>query len=145
MDKWICDQWKNPFFLFSNGDEWFLLPQIMMKYIVFPLIFCQLVANARGPVSMPVSRNKNTAQYSSSGLADFFQEPKLGTTWYNPNGPTPTFDMKQENATVFNARLGSEAFMSCKVSYPVQLNPSQNMYLGRYSSRAPKTRHPHKI
>ena len=53
---------------------------------------------------------------SGSGLADFFQEPKLGTTWYNPNGPTPTFDMKQTNQTVYEARLGSDAFMGCKVS-----------------------------
>ena len=81
-----------------------------MAKLMGPLIFCQLVANARGPYT---SKEKT---HSGSGLADFFQEPKLGTTWYNPNGPTPTFDMKQENGTVYDTRLGSDAFISCKVS-----------------------------
>ena len=82
------------------------------------VIFCQIVHLVQGPaspVSSPQSHKNDKAQYSSSGLADFFQEPKLGTTWYNPNGPTPTFDMKQENASVYNARLGSDTFMSCQV------------------------------
>ena len=64
------------------------------------VIFCQIVHLVQGPaspVSSPQSHKNDKAQYSSSGLADFFQEPKLGTAWYNPNGPTPTFDMKQEN------------------------------------------------
>ena len=67
-------------------------------------------------IKIPVISELFLFDLSGSGLADFFQEPKLGTTWYNPNGPTPTFDMKQTNQTVYEARLGSDAFMGCKVS-----------------------------
>ena len=51
----------------------------------------------------------------SRSLADFFQEPKLGTSWYNPSGPTPAFDMNQKNGTVYVSRLGTDLFMSCMV------------------------------
>ena len=51
----------------------------------------------------------------STGLAEFFQEPKLGTSWYNPSGPEPTFDMAQANGTVYTSQLGADVFMSCKV------------------------------
>lgn len=59
-----------------------------------------------------VRREQNT---ESTGLAEFFQEPKLGTSWYNPNGPEPTFDMAQANGTIYTSQLGADVFMSCKV------------------------------
>ena len=30
---------------------------------------------------------------SESPLSKFFREPQLGTSWYNPGGPTPTFQV----------------------------------------------------
>ena len=41
---------------------------------------------------------KLTFQYdddsSESPLSKFFREPQLGTSWYNPGGPTPTFQVR---------------------------------------------------
>jgi hypothetical protein len=31
---------------------------------------------------------------SESPLSKFFREPQLGTSWYNPGGPTPTFQVR---------------------------------------------------
>lgn len=56
------------------------------------------------------------AEALESSLSDFFQEPKLGTSWYNPNGPTPSFDMAQKNGTSYLSRLGADVLMSCQVS-----------------------------
>lgn len=53
---------------------------------------------------------------TKDSLVGFFQEPKLGTSWYNPSGPEPTFDMEQKNGTSYLSRLGADIYMSCKVS-----------------------------
>jgi hypothetical protein len=46
---------------------------------------------------------------SESPLSKFFREPQLGTSWYNPGGPTPTFQVSAsrqsglyEGATTFS-------------------------------------------
>ena len=65
------------------------------------------------PLTRPESKRDQTN--TESGLAEFFQEPKLGTSWYNPNGPEPTFAMEQANGTVYTSQLGGDVFMSCKV------------------------------
>ncbi len=49
-----------------------------------------------------------------SSIAKFLQEPKLGTSWFNPAGPTPNFVAGQKNGTVYRARLGSDALLSCR-------------------------------
>ncbi len=59
--------------------------------------------------------NSTTGKHDFS-LNQFFQEPKLGTTWYNPDGPTPTFAQEQKNGTTYTARLGSDILLSCIVS-----------------------------
>eukprot|EP00095_Tigriopus_kingsejongensis_P008541 snap_masked-scaffold81_size397536-processed-gene-2.12 protein:Tk08541 transcript:snap_masked-scaffold81_size397536-processed-gene-2.12-mRNA-1 annotation:"GI21707" len=51
-----------------------------------------------------------------SSLTKFLQEPQLGTSWYNPNGPTPTFFPDQRNGTVYHTRLGAEVLLNCKVT-----------------------------
>lgn len=51
-----------------------------------------------------------------SSLEKFLKEPELGTSWYNPAGPTPTFGVEQKNGTLYRSRLGRDAVMSCKVT-----------------------------
>ena len=65
---------------------------------------------------LPTLLHSKEEPNTESGLAEFFQEPKLGTSWYNPSGPEPTFDMTQANGTVYTSQLGGDVFMSCKVS-----------------------------
>ena len=45
-----------------------------------------------------------------------FQEPQLGTSWYHPSGPTPTFLSNQANGSRYTSRLGDDALLSCKVT-----------------------------
>ncbi|XP_059091531.1 uncharacterized protein LOC131887057 [Tigriopus californicus] len=53
---------------------------------------------------------------NGSSLTKFLHEPQLGTSWYNPNGPTPTFFPDQKNGTVYHTRLGAEVLLNCKVT-----------------------------
>ena len=78
---------------------------------LFLILLCRIVADGKKSSVMQPEQKR-----PESSLADFFQEPKLGTSWYNPSGPTPTFDMEQENGTVYLSRLGADVFMSCMVS-----------------------------
>jgi len=49
-----------------------------------------------------VGRQKDESS-SESPLSKFFREPQLGTSWYNPGGPTPTFQ-------VYKKFLGQASF-----------------------------------
>ena len=40
----------------------------------------------------------------------------MGTSWYDPAGPTPTFLSGQSNGTTYSARLGADALLDCKVT-----------------------------
>ena len=51
-----------------------------------------------------------------SSLEKFLQEPQLGTSWYNPAGPEPTFSAGQTNGSAYEARLGSDALLHCRVT-----------------------------
>ena len=51
-----------------------------------------------------------------SSIAKFLLEPELGQSWYNKNGPTPTFHDTQINGTTYQARLGSVVFLDCQVT-----------------------------
>ena len=51
-----------------------------------------------------------------SSLAKFLTEPQLGTSWYNPDGPTPNFMSEEMNGTVYRSRLGEDALLSCRVT-----------------------------
>ena len=44
------------------------------------------------------------------------QEPELGTSWYDPAGPTPNFVSGQSNGTTYTARLGEDALLDCRVT-----------------------------
>ena len=40
----------------------------------------------------------------------------MGTSWYDPAGPTPNFVSGQTNGTTYSARLGDDALLDCKVT-----------------------------
>lgn len=66
---------------------------------------------------MPENPSEPLAVRSNvSSLTKFLHEPQLGTSWYNPNGPTPTFFPDQKNGTVYHTRLGAEVLLNCKVT-----------------------------
>ena len=59
---------------------------------------------------------EETDQPQKSSIAKFLEEPELGQSWYNRNGPTPTFDDSQRNGTTYNTRLGASVFLNCQVT-----------------------------
>ena len=40
----------------------------------------------------------------------------MGTSWYDPGGPTPNFVSGQTNGTTYSARLGDDALLDCRVT-----------------------------
>ena len=70
------------------------------------------------PAMIQMSREsaEEKSQQPKSSIAKFLQEPELGQSWYNRNGPTPTFTDSQINGTVYQARLGSNVFLDCQVT-----------------------------
>ena len=40
----------------------------------------------------------------------------MGTSWYDPAGPTPNFVSGQTNGTTYSARLGADALLDCRVT-----------------------------
>ena len=89
------------------------MPQIFIKYIPshknFEMIIFlwehskfenshskQIFMETHQCVSSAMMQRQSRAPEAESTLEDFFKEPKLGTSWYNPSGPTPTFDMEQK-------------------------------------------------
>ena len=40
----------------------------------------------------------------------------MGTSWYDPGGPTPNFVSGQTNGTTYTARLGEDALLDCRVT-----------------------------
>ena len=59
---------------------------------------------------------EETDQPQKSSIAKFLEEPELGQSWYNRNGPTPTFHDSQRNGTTYNTRLGASVFLNCQVT-----------------------------
>ena len=70
------------------------------------------------PAMVQVSREtvEEKARAPKSSIAKFLLEPELGQSWYNKNGPTPTFHDGQTNGTTYEALLGSDVFLDCQVT-----------------------------
>ena len=70
------------------------------------------------PAMIQMSREsvEENNQAPKSSIAKFLLEPELGQSWYNKNGPTPTFHDSQTNGTTYQARLGSDVFLDCQVT-----------------------------
>ncbi len=83
----------------------------------FVVLFLLCVAGKEGgesddPKALPAKQSNST----SSSLAKFLEEPKLGTSWYDPRGPTPNFVANQTNGTSYATRLGGDALLDCRVT-----------------------------
>ena len=85
----------------SKGDE-------ILRATLYPPI------PAKVQISRASAEERTRTQKSS--IAKFLLEPELGQSWYNKNGPTPTFHDGQTNGTTYNALLGSDAYLDCQVT-----------------------------
>ena len=70
------------------------------------------------PALVQISREsvEENARAPKSSIAKFLLEPELGQSWYNKNGPTPTFHEGQTNGTTYEALLGANVFLDCQVT-----------------------------
>jgi hypothetical protein len=95
-----------------------------MVGLVFLLIFLTVCDGGKEKAEMkklPLSSSSHpealaVKRENVSTIAKFLTEPELGTSWYDPSGPSPTFLSDQSNGTSYSARLGSDALLDCRVT-----------------------------
>lgn len=91
---------------------YFILLNLNLFSISFPL-------KQEDDTFVDIAKRRNSTGSGNSkisSLTKFLQEPQLGTSWYSPGGPRPTFMGDQSNGTVYRSRLGDDGLLSCRVS-----------------------------